>query len=103
LWWVKKLPTLISTNGYEGIVMILLEDNRIDPSVVNNNGSNCLHLSAMNRHDGIVQLLLDDGRVDPSVVNNFGYNCLSIIRRATIKKMLMDDTRLRSLESNVNH
>jgi hypothetical protein len=89
---------LSALNGYEGIVMILLEDNRIDPSVVNNNGSNCLHLSAMNRHDGIVKLLLDDGRVDPSVVNNFGYNCLSITDKLTIKKMLIDDTRFGLLQ-----
>jgi ankyrin repeat protein len=35
----------------EKIVPSSLKDGRADPSAVNNDGDNCLHLSAMNRLD----------------------------------------------------
>jgi hypothetical protein len=56
--------------GYDCIVKLLLEDGRIDPSVVDNDGDNCLHFSAMNGHESVVKLLLEDGRVDPCAVNS---------------------------------
>jgi ankyrin repeat protein len=70
---------------------VLLEDGRADPSAVNYDGDNCLHISAKNGHESIVSLLLEDGRVDPGTINMGGLDCLSVTFNPTIRKMLKDD------------
>jgi hypothetical protein len=81
-------------NGHNSIVKLLLDDCRIDPSAVDNNGYNCLHLSAKNGYDCIVKLLLQDGRIDPSAVDNNGYNSLHLSAMdghdSTVKLLLYD-------------
>jgi ankyrin repeat protein len=76
---------------------LLLEDKRIDHSVVDSYGDNCLHLSAMRGHESIVKLLLEDKRIDHSVVNNDGNNCLhfsAMNGHESVVKLLLEDGRV---------
>jgi hypothetical protein len=56
----------------------LLKNGCVDPTVINNIGNNCLHISAREGYDKVVKLLLDDPRMDPSLCNSFGQNCLHL-------------------------
>jgi ankyrin repeat protein len=59
-----------AARGYDSIIKLLLEDCRVDRSIVSKRGGNCVHLSAIVGHASIFGIILEDLSVDPRVVNN---------------------------------
>ena len=55
-----------SRNGNNKVVILLLEDPRVDPSV-----SDTIKSASYNGHSTVVELLLADPRVDPSADDNY--------------------------------
>jgi ankyrin repeat protein len=102
-WILVSLVTtemLAFTKHLGGGLLVLLEDSRVDPSVVNYCGDTCLHIAAYKGHERTVRLLLKDGRANPSAINNEGLDCLSVTTHPTIRKMLEDDRMNRRLISS---
>jgi ankyrin repeat protein len=80
------------------IVKILLEDGRVDPSVIDNRGNSALHTACENEigNTEIVRLLLEDARTNPMAQNFFQQNALMIAcqyKLIEIIKILLEDGR----------
>ena len=80
-----------SENGYLGVVQLLLQDKRVDPSAANNWA---IRLASENGHLEIVRLLLQDKRVDPSADNNYAIRYASQNGRLEVVKLLLHDKRV---------
>ena len=66
-YWEKCPLSCAASEGHEGIVKLLLDDGRLDPSAKDRYGRTPLHCAASGGHDNIVRLLLDREDVDPDV------------------------------------
>jgi hypothetical protein len=74
--------TRASEKGHIGVIEILLQDSRVDPSADNNYGNIELYshlrifiairMASEFGHIEVVKSLLQDSRVDPSADNNYG-------------------------------
>ncbi len=100
-----------SEKGYTDLIKILLENPKINPSILNNYPIRCASLYG---HIEVVKLLLTDPRVDPSehnlmcdngvkyYINEYMYTIIydnaiinaSMIKRMDILKLLLKDYRI---------
>jgi ankyrin repeat protein len=71
----------------EDIVMFLIQDRRVDPSIF---GNNALMLAVRQGNYQIVEILLADERVDPSANNNFALKRALSDQNYEIVRMLVD-------------
>lgn len=119
---VNKLLQDAASCGYAGVVKILLDDSRVDPSADNNfainvvteyghtevvalllknprvnpaaRSNSAIVKAAQNDHDEIVKLLLADPRVDPSVNNNTVIISAAHNGRTKVVELLLKDPRV---------
>lgn len=66
-YWEKCPLSCAASEGHEGIVQLLLDDGRLDPSAKDRYGRTPLHCAASGGHENIVRILLDREDVDPDV------------------------------------
>ena len=82
---------LASDLGYTDIVKLLLQNPKVDPSILNNKA---LRLAVENGHSDIVKLLLQDPRTDPSVQNNKMIIFASGYGYTNVVEVLLQDPRV---------
>ena len=84
-----------SQKGYEGIVQLLLQDARVDPSAKDpSDWDNAIQLASQNGHGDIVRLLLQDSRVDPSANSSYAICTASANGHEGIVRLLLQDSRV---------
>ena len=76
--------------GKTDMIRLLLNDNRIDPSVKN---SLAIRWASKYGQDDVVKLLLSDGRIDPSAGDNYGVRWASGKGHTDIVGLLLNDNR----------
>ncbi len=80
-----------SANGHTEIVKLLLDDPRVDPSVLFNEA---IMDASANGHTEIVKLLLEDSRVDPSAGNNYSIHMASVFKYSDIVRLLLGSNKI---------
>ncbi|KAJ5123218.1 hypothetical protein N7448_009315 [Penicillium atrosanguineum] len=66
-YWEKCPLSCAASEGHEGIMRLLLDDGRLDPSEKDRYGRTPLHCAASGGHENLVRILLDRDDVDPDV------------------------------------
>ncbi|KAJ3006711.1 UNVERIFIED_CONTAM: hypothetical protein HDU68_003925 [Siphonaria sp. JEL0065] len=93
--------------GHDGIVEMLLKDERVDPAAED---SSALALAAASGRVGCVRLLMEDGRSDPSTFQNHGLRIAATKGFHEVVELLLTDARVNpsvdhgiALRSSVSH
>jgi ankyrin repeat protein len=86
-------------NGHVGIVKLLLNDKRVDPSMERNWP---IQAASTNNHPDIVQLLLKDERVDPSADRNTAIHQAQIYGHFQVISVLLEDPRVNPFQQSSN-
>ncbi|PRP84058.1 putative ankyrin repeat protein [Planoprotostelium fungivorum] len=79
--------SLASQFGSLGVIKILLEDGRANPTY---NHCCCLRLACANGHVEVVRLLIQLPSVDVSAGNNYAIHCAASVGNVEITKLLLD-------------
>ena len=66
----------VYNQGHASVVVLLLADERLDPNIVNQDGSRALFCAAVNGDTSVVKLLLADERLDPNIADKSGITAL---------------------------
>jgi ankyrin repeat protein len=84
---------LLRVNLYDHkeIVELLLKDNRVDPSALDNKA---IRYASVNGRKEVVEMLLKDDRVDPSAGRNYAIRGASENGHTEIVRMLLKDKRV---------
>lgn len=77
--------------GYDDIVKILLQDERVDPSDYANRA---ISNASLNGHSEIIKLLLQDDRVNPASSNNYCIQMASLRGHLEVVRLLLQDERV---------
>jgi ankyrin repeat protein len=85
---------MAAESGNVGIVELLLQDQRFDPSVTIKLNMNAFQIASNEGHLQIVKLLLSDTRVDPATRNNYAIQVASKNEHFQIVELLLADTRV---------
>lgn len=94
----KRDPTLqdnypitrASAYGHDGIVKLLLDDERVDPTADDNYA---IKITCEGGRAKVVKLLLEDGRADPTALFNYPIKQASLCGHKKVAKLLLKDGR----------
>jgi hypothetical protein len=96
IWYVSALIAACREGNIE-IVKLLLNDNRVDPAVMD---SEALYRASVRGHLDIVQLLLEDGRVDPAAMDSEALMGASRMGHLEIVLCLLNNGRVNPAANN---